>query len=112
MDADLRRALDKLLESECRLEISMQGLKERTMKREFSPEVILAYRKAEEHGEFKRAIVKQTPVTINDDELELECGHKVTFMLSLLQALDRRTLDCRECQREWLDKASKTGDGK
>ena len=109
MDADLKRLLDKLLENECRLENEMQTLKERTMKPEYTPEVILAYRKAEERGEFKRAIVKQTPVTLDDDELELECGHKVQYMLSLLQALDRRTLDCRQCQKDWLDKAKNHG---
>lgn len=106
MDPDLKRALYKLLENECRLENSMQRLKEQTVKEKLPPEIILAYRNADKRGDFKRNIVKQTPVTITDDELELECGHKVTFMLSLLQALDRRTLDCRECQKEWLDKAN------
>ena len=109
MDPDLRRLLDQLLESQSRLDESMQKLKERTMKSEYTPEVILAYRKAEERGEFKRAIVKQTPVTLTDDELELECGHKVQYMLSLLHALDRQTLDCRQCQKDWLDKAKNHG---
>ena len=69
----------------------------------FPPDVILRAREADARGEFKRKIVKQTPIDFTADRAELECGHSTLILPSLLKINDPT---CEQCRDAWMRRQS------
>jgi hypothetical protein len=80
------------------------------MEPKFSPETIRRYREMEKNKGFERAVREREPVDLTDDELLLECGHKLRMSAKHLDvkfslAHASRGVHCPDCAREWLKKA-------
>ena len=67
----------------------------------YPPAVILRYREFDEAGGFKRTIVYSTPISLNEDEVSFDCGHKQISLAPLAKAGEGK-LRCRQCIDQWL----------
>jgi len=56
-------------------------------------------------GEFRRKIVSCEPVSLHEDQVTFECGHKDTTSMVPIAETHDYTLQCHRCANEWLEKA-------
>jgi hypothetical protein len=67
-------------------------------------DLILKARELAKSGKFKKRIIKRTPVDIDTDSAELECGHTTRVFFT---CDDHDTRECLECRNNWLKRHAK-----
>lgn len=75
-------------------------------------EAILEARRKFAAGDFRRAVVSITPETLDWDGMILECGHRSAWCSKIrIDPAPPAHDNCRECAKEWIVQAAKTGAG-
>ena len=81
-------------------------LREDRRERNPDPDAVLAQRQLYADGEFRRHWKRRSPVRLNMDRLDLECGHWTYH--GAKQPLDPEELvECDDCARQYLKNAQK-----
>jgi hypothetical protein len=65
--------------------------------------IILSARQKRDAKEFERRVVARTPVRLDYDDIELECGHRVTLM-DHVPWQSNVLSSCEACAIEWMSK--------
>jgi hypothetical protein len=66
------------------------------------PEIVAAGRRLYDDGEFRRAIVERTPVSLFSDKVKLSCGHETEEARSS----EATQVNCHQCARQWIQQQS------
>jgi len=104
MSDELAAHLKLLEEAEAEAAAAKAKEKELARSRQYPPAVILRYREIDNGGGFKRTIVSSTPVSLNEDEVSFDCGHRQISLAPLTKAGEGK-LRCRQCIDQWLSAA-------